>query len=157
MVSTDSIQITDTGKRRTSSVSAEETDKANSGSAINLNGVEITLDESSVLNTNTSLNKKGGDALMFSIGEVDHIGIEKPKWVIRGELDFTSATDKAKIKMLRDLVRTKGYKTLSGDLPDWLDGSDNSSTVNVRVESVRLIHNVGRSVISYQMSLIETE
>jgi hypothetical protein len=155
---TTSIIITDTGKRRTTSVSAEETDKANSGSAFTLKGVEVSLEENALLNTNPAVLKlSGGAATMFGAGEVDHLGIQKPKWTMNGILKDSDATDMAKVKVLRDLVRTKGYKTLGGDVPDYVDGASNSSTVNVRIESVKLTHRSNSDIIDYQITAYETD
>ena len=152
------ITITDTGKRRTTSVSAEETDKANSGSVYTMRGVEVTYEENAILNTGASVGKlSGGSATMFASGEVDHLGIHKPKYTLRGVLSDKSATDLAIIKVLRDLVRTKGYKVLSGTLFDWIDGSANSSTINVVFASMTLNHRANNSVIEYSITAYETE
>jgi hypothetical protein len=154
----DSITITDTGKRRTTSSSAEETDKANSGSALTLYGVEVNYQNEAILNTNPSLAKlSAGAATMFAIGETDHLGIKRPKWTIRGVLDDTSSSHMAVVKVLRDLPRTKGYKTLSGDLPDWMDGTDNASTVNVQVSNVNIQHYSAHNIINYTIEMFETE
>lgn len=153
------ITITDTGKRRTTSASAEETDLANSGSAIALAGLQVTLDEACLLNTNPSLSKlttpsDGGSK--FKIGEVDSIGINIPKWTLVGILDLNVSADRALLQHLRDLTRTKGYKTLSGDLPDLIDGSDDSSTVNVRLQSVKISQRAKSNVIDFTISMFET-
>jgi len=153
------ITITDTGKRSTASGSAEETDMANSGSAITLYGVEVTLEENALLNTNASVSKMASAVSKFSFGEVDHIGIAKPKWTIQGVFndDNASATHLGMIKILRDLNRTKGYKTLLCDLGDWSDGSANSSVVNVCIAGVTMHHRANSNIIDYQISAYETE
>ena len=157
---TDTVIITDTGKRRTSSGSAEETDRANSGNAFTLHGVELSVEYSAMLGTNPVLGKfstAGDAATKWAFGEVNTIGFQKPKWVARGLLDDTNATDLAKVQVLRDLARTKGYKTLAGDLPDWSDGSDNASTVNVHVSSVKIRHVSRHNHIEYTIEMFETE
>lgn len=154
---TTSIIITDTGKRRTNSGTAEETDKANNGSAITLFGVELSLNEEAILNTSPVVNKYSvGADTMFASGEVDALGIQTPKWTVRGILRDNNATDMAKVKMLRDLVRTKGYKTISCTLVDWLDGSANSSTLNVRVGSLQVNHRANTNIIEYSFGMFET-
>jgi hypothetical protein len=157
---TDFITITDTGKRRTSSASAEETDKANSGTTITVYGAELTVEDSSSLNTNPVIGKYSTPtdaATKWAFGEVDTIGVNKPKWTARGLLDQDDSSQMALVKALRELSRTKGYKTLGGDLPDWTDGVDNGSTVNVHVKSVKIIHQSNSNLIDYTIEMYETE
>lgn len=157
---TDSLIITDTGKRSTASASAEETDKANSGTAFTLQGVELTVNYESSLNTTPVLGKfatAGDAATKWDFGEVSTIGFHKPKWTARGVLDDRSATDMAKVAVLSDLPRTKGYKTLGGDLPDWVDGSNNASTVNVHIKNVKIIHKSKSNIVDYTIEMYETE
>lgn len=159
-MTTEYVTITDTGKRRTSSSSAEETDKANGGSAITLNGVELSVEDNAMLNSNPVIAKystASDSATRWASGEVDTIGTEKPKWRARGLLSVDSATDMALVKALRWLAKTKGYKTLAGDLPDWSDGLDNSSTVSVHVESVKIRHSSNSNLIEYDIDMVETE
>lgn len=158
-MATDFVTITDTGKRRTSSASAEETDIANSGSAITLQGVELTFGQETMLNDDPSVGRytTSSDATTkWNHGEVDTLGVNKPTWKARGLIKFASA-NMAQIKHLRDLGRTKGYKTLSGDLPDWMDGNDNASTVSVHVKSVKIRHNSNNDIIEYDIDMVETE
>lgn len=157
---TTTITMTDTGKRRTSSSSAEETDIANSGSAITFFGVELSLAEKAQLNTGSPVGKLSNSAdagSKFTSGEIDHLGIDNPVWNMRFILRDDEATDMALIKHMRDLIRTKGYKTLSGDLPDWTDGTSNSSTVNVRVVGYQALHRSNSNIIECNIQLVETQ
>lgn len=157
---TDVVTITDTGKRRTTSVTAEETDIANSGTTITLKGVELTVDDKALLDTNPVLSKYASSSdsgSKWAYGEVNTTGMEKPKWIARGLLRDTDTTDMALIKALRDLPRTKGYKTLGGDLPDWTNGADDASTVNVHVSSVKIMHRSRSNLIDYTIEMFETE
>jgi hypothetical protein len=153
------ITIKDTGKRQTTSSSAEETDIVNSGTIITLFGVEVVLEYKAVLNKKPVVGKtEGGDpAKKFVSGEVDQFGIEKPKWTIRGILNFDDSTDRSTIQHLKELVMTKGYKELGGDLPDLVDGVDNDSKVNVRVEDVKMQHRSNSNIIDYSITLWETD
>ena len=155
---TDSISITDTGKRTTSSGSAEESDLVNSGSAVSLFGVEVSVEDVCIMNTTPTIGKttSGSATTMFTYGQIDVLGTHQPKWTVKGVLRSDNSTDMAKVKMLRDLPKTKGYKTLSGDLADWSDGSDNSTTVNVFVEKVTLIQFSTHNIIQYTITMYET-
>lgn len=153
------VTITDTGKRRTSSASAEESDLAYGGSAIELKGVELSYEESALLNSNPVISKystPSDQTTAFTHGEVDHIGIGQPMWTVRGVLDLNTSFDRTTIQFLRQLPRTKGYKILSGDVPDHIDGVKDASTVNVRVQSVRMIHRSNSNLIDYTIKMIET-
>lgn len=152
------ITITDTGKRSTASSVSEETDIVNSGSAMTLGGVEIVVEDGAIINTGASFAKlSGSDTTMFAVGEVDHLGTKKPRWTIRGTLSDKNASDMAMVKKLRDLTRTKGYKTLGGTIPDWRDGVLNSSVVNVRIDSVAITHQSSSSIINYSIIAFETD
>ena len=154
------IIITDTGKRTTSSASAEETDIANSGAPITLKGVELTYEERAILNTNASvglLSTPADAGSKYGVGEVDHLGNNKPKWTARGKLEDDKATDLAFIKLFRELDRTKGYKTLGGTVPDWIDGIANGSTVNVHVDSFTLQHRSNSNIMDYTIAMFETD
>jgi hypothetical protein len=157
--STTAITITDTGKRRTSSASAEETDLVNSGSSITLSGVQISLDQKALLNTAPSIGKltTPSDAgTKYANAEVDVLGMSVPAWQIQGRLDLDNSTDRGLLQDLRELTQTKGYKILTGDLPDLIDGSDDASSVNVHVSSVKLIQLANSNIISYTISMMET-
>lgn len=155
---TTQVVITDTGKRGTDSASAEETDLANSGSSITLNDVEVSFTMQALLSDANSMNKyvDGNQNKMYDYAEVDHAGIMNPVWTIKGVLDITSSTDMEAVKQLIQLVRTKGYKTLGGTLPDWVDGLNNSSTVNVRVKEFRPKMSSKGSVMNYDLVLVQT-
>lgn len=154
---TTTITITDTGKRRTSSGTAEETDLANNGSAITLYSVEVTVEEKAILNTNPSIGLlRSGDTSAFTYGEVDIAGIEQPRWTIRGVLDDTNSAHLLMIKVFTDLCRTKGYKMLSGDVPDARNGAIDSSTVSVRFETFVPRHTSDNNIIEYTLTGYET-
>lgn len=155
---TTNVTITDTGKRRTTSSSAEETDIVNSGSAVILYDVEVTFEIKALTSRPDSVGKlvNGSETKMYDYAEIDHIGITNPLWTIRGMLDQTNSADMQKIKQLIELTRTKGYKTLSGTLPDWVDGVSNGSTVNVRVMSFTPIMRANSSVIDFTLKLVQT-
>lgn len=155
---TKSVSITDTGKRTVGGSDVEE--KSNSGSAINLFGVQVSLEEGAVLNTGSALgllSTPSTQTSKFAFGEVDHIGVKKPKWTLAGILRVDNATDMANVKKLRDLVKTKGYKQLTGDLADWSDGTADDSTVNVRIEGVQFIHKSSTNILEYKITCFETE
>ena len=156
---TNFITITDTGKRRTSSGVSEETDIVNSGASLTLYGVEISVDYKTVLNNNPSLYRLSDNTdtgSEWTFGEVDANGIEQPKWSLRGVLNYKVSADRLNLGKLLQLAKTKGYKQLGGDLPDLADGSENSSKVNVHVESVKIIHNSNSSIINYTITMYET-
>lgn len=149
------VTITDTGKRSTSSGSAEETDKANSGTAITLYGVEFTSEEGAILNTAPVLGKlSGASGTMYVPGEVDHLGIQTPKITLRGVLSLSVSNDVNTIVKLRHLVRTKGYKLLAGDIPNALYGG--SGLCPVRIERVSFSQSANSNLINYTITMFET-
>lgn len=153
------ITITDTGKRRTNSVSAEETDIVNSGSSITLYGTQLTLDVAALLNTSPAigkLNDNSDNGSKYAYSEIDHLGSDTPKWILQGVLDLNSSSDRTTLSYLRDLVRTKGYKELGGDLPDLIDGTDDSSSINVRIISIRIAQQAAHNIITYTINMVET-
>lgn len=141
-----SITITDTGKRRVSSSSAEETDKVNNGSAVTLHDVEVTFKIASSTNESPVPSKTISDSGVnaWTWGEVDVNGVVNPIWIIRGILETHDSNDLTLFGQLVDLVRTKGYKTLSGNdmITYYTNAGANAyqlyaavPTVNVRVKS----------------------
>ena len=75
---------------------------------------------------------------------------------LQGVLRDDNATDRLTVGMIVDLVRTKGYKTLAGDLPDLVDGADDSSTVNVQVGDLKMLHRSSSNIIEYTLTMLET-
>lgn len=158
----DTVKITllDTGKRRTTSSSAEEVALANEGSALDLYCSEISVNDEALLQTNPVIGKyetSGDETTAFAFGEVDQIGFGIPKWVLRGVLDFKKTNDKLTVGKLRRFAKTKGVKTISGDLPDLIDGVDNDSVINVRIKSVQIKHIAGDNILVWQMVAHETD
>lgn len=154
------ITITDTGSWRTDSSSVDETSPANNGDPIVLYGVEVDYIEGSLLNTSPSvgmLSDPNDGGSKFATGRVDHIGVKKPKWTVRGVIDSSSDEQLALFKVLRDLNRTKSYKVLSGDLPDFANGVRDNSAVNVRISEVKLISRANTNIIDYTITMYEEE
>jgi len=156
---TTALTITDTGKRRTNSVTAEETDKVNGGVALTLPGVQITLSQKTNLNLAPAIGKlstpsDGGSK--FANSEIDILGVQIPTWQVQGVLDLNNSVDRGLLQDLRELTQTKGYKILTGDLPDLIDGVDDSSSVNVHVSTVKIIQLANSNVINYNLMMMET-
>jgi len=156
---TSTITITDTGKRRTSSVSAEETDIVNSGSSISLHGIQLSLDEGALLNKSPAislLSTPSSAGTRWAMGEIDLAGIKNSIWTIAGVLNLDSSTDRTTLNHLRLLTKTKGYKILGGDIPDLVDGADDNTTINVHVSSFKVEQQAKHNILAYTLTLYET-
>jgi hypothetical protein len=156
-VSFNTVTITDTGKRRTNSAVAEETDKANNGTAISLHGVDSSYSIKALLNTASSIGKlSGGETTQYTNGEVDHVGVTQPRLSIRGVLNIKSNADMLVLKEVVRLAKTKGYKTVVGDLHYAVTGWGGSTPINVRVESVDVTQRSNSNIIDYNINCYET-
>jgi len=112
-----SITITDTGKRSTDASSVTEKHLVKNGEGIVLPDVDITFKMEMNMTNEPMPNKfvDNDQAKAFSWDKLDLISISFPNWTIQGTLDMTDSTDVTLFRRLCDLVRTKGYKTISGN------------------------------------------
>lgn len=154
---TKTLTITDTGKRSTASATADEVELVNEGNPITLNGVEITFDFKS-MNSNPAtvgkLSNGSGSALDYT--EVDLIGVEQPKFTVRGLLNMDVADDVEKIFHLKRLLVTKGYKELDDWLSNKLGALNGTAKIPVRVTELRMQYVAGQNLVEYSFNMTET-
>lgn len=162
------IKIQDTGKRSVGDSSAQETDKANSGSDIILNAVEITLEQEKLHNSDPEVNKFVDDdtTKMYRWSDIDVTGVDKRKWIVRGSLKGSSTSDMEKFSQLCSLIRTKGYKKLKPHSSDPLhvgggiiaysnEADAPLSSINVRVAAFTANSESKSETVEYELQLVE--
>lgn len=162
------IKIQDTGKLSVGDSSAQESDKANSGSEIDLKGVEINMEMEQLMNTDPAigLTVGGSTDTMYTWPHIDVTGIDRRKWIVRGVLDATGGTDMTTFSQLCSLVRTKGYKLLKpfsgnplhtggGILAYCHESGAPLSSINVRVKSFTATATSEKSTVNYELQLME--
>lgn len=121
MVYLTTIVLTDTGKRRVTSASAEETemapgDNGTAGAGLTLYGVEITYNMDTNASDEPSLSRyeNADQTEIYGLSESDTSGIKIPGIVIRGVFDMTTNSGRKLFAALVKMTKTKGVKTLSG-------------------------------------------
>jgi len=166
------ITLSDTGKRRVSSASAEETTTATS---VTLNVTSVSYSIGKGIKTQPTLSKSENDdsTLVMGISETQLQGVTDSEININGVLDGTSTTD---LIAFGDLVRhckTRGVKKLTGVTPAscplnylnyrdtyFQDVSKTAATVNagvyVRIKAFRFTQGAGRKYTSYTLTCVET-
>jgi len=162
------IKITDTGKRAVGDLAAQETDIANSGAAIELKSVEITMEQEQMMNIDPAIAKtvSNDSAKMFTWPDIDVTGVDFRKWTIRGVLDSTSLTDMQTYSQLCSLVRTKGYKILApfsgnplhaggGIIAYSNEAGAPLSSINVRIKVFTSNVRSTEGTINYSIELVE--
>lgn len=87
------------------------------GNALNLNIMSIKVEHKALLTTDPEPQKKKSDDenKRYEQGEVDHNGIEIPKWTLKGVVDVSDVSQLQDWGRLVHMVATKGYKTLGFD------------------------------------------
>jgi hypothetical protein len=158
-----SITITDSGYRQVPTTGSETT-KANSGSAVTLKSVKLSLDMSTLINDEpTKQFVSDVDTNAFTFGEVDKNGLNMPVWKVGGVLDMSLAADQVVLANLIECVQTKGFKQLGTTdtatntvFLRWTDTTAVTS-VNVRVKSFNCKQDAESNVVKYTLNLVETK
>jgi hypothetical protein len=162
-----SITITDTGKRATSDTSVNETHLIDDGVGVTLPDIDISFSMSANLAQDPVPNKfvTNGQTKAFSWDKLDIVSLAFPKWTIQGVLDMTDNDHLLLFRKLCDLVRTKGYKTISGNwmTDNYTDYGSNAyqifttlPTVRVRVSAFTGKNSAQNpNIVNYSLELIQ--
>ena len=169
------IKIKDTGKRRVSSASAEETEIVDSGAWITLNVTRITYGITCEVNDGSVISKFENNDVTEIYGgdEIDKMGINVPTWTMSIKIDTTSPTDLETFAKLVKLTKTKGVKMISGDdtsasiinyvnyYDDYFqDISKTANAINsgiyVRIKGLRVEEDANKKYSTVTLNLIET-
>ena len=161
-MATTNIQIQDSGYRQVPTTGAE-TDVTNSGTAVTLKAISLSLSIDSMLNTDPSKQYVSGvDTNKYTFGEVDKNGLGFPSWRVEGILDMGDADDRTTLANLYDLVLTKGYKKLitTDDVDNkiflrWTNTTPVTS-INVRVKNLNVKQTPEANTIKYTLNVVET-
>jgi len=134
------LTITDSGYKKTDDSDTKETDIVNNGSAITIYDVEVTLSMGMMVSTKSVPGKIIGSGQAYSWGDADVIGANMAIWTVRGSLDLTNSTDVTTFGQLCDLNRTKGYKTLGGNImvTSYTDAGANAYQLYTSVPTVKV-------------------
>ena len=115
------IKIRDLGKRRVTSASAEETEKAPgddgvAGSWLTLTVNEITYNLEVGTSDKPSLNRyeNSSQTEIYGLSEIDTCGIKVPTITLRGSFDMTLASGRKTFAALVKIGKTKGIKGITG-------------------------------------------
>jgi len=160
------ITIKDTGKRYVGGADPGE-DKANGGNLITIPGVTLSYGLDAGVDDAPEVNKKedsNNPLKMYDYPVVDKMGVSAPSWTVGGVIDsretvFDPTNDQyglALFGILNSLVRTKGYKELTGDLPSYSNEGVSDTTVNCRVRSLAIQNESVNNIIKWTLSLVET-
>ena len=175
MVFKTQIKIKDTGKRRVSSSSAEETEIVDSGNWITLNVSRIQYNITGEVNDGAVISKFENDDVteIYGSGEIDKFGINVPTWTLSIKIDTTSSTDLEMFAKLVKLTKTKGVKLISGvttsaSIINYVNYYDNyfqdisktASAVNsgiyVRIKGLRIEEDANKKYSTVTLNLTET-
>lgn len=158
-----SITLTDTGKRRVSDSAANESVKANSGSAVTLRvnsitykvGVNLGDEAYKKYKSDTSTNE-------FDWPEVHKGSLNPAGWILKGILDMSLSADQTVMGNLVQMAKTKGYKEL-GTTNDanntimirWSEETAVTSK-DVRVKEINFRQVPRSSKVNWTLTLLET-
>lgn len=163
-----SITITDTGKYTTRDAAVTDEVKANSGSAITLKGVKITLDLTQLLGVGPVVSKLKNDTAteQYDFTEVDSQGFEFPKWKIEGRFNFNNSADRTNFHNICKCAITKGIKKIDTDAGDTKTTpmtkyslyADSASVtyIYVKIKHIHFEQNARSNMITYVIEAIET-
>ena len=118
----------DLGKRRVTSASAEETEKAPGNDGVAGSWLTLYLEEV-IYNLEVNTSDKGAltrfeglrtdssatrQAEIYGLTECDTSGIKVPTWTLRGTCDLTLTSGRKMFAALVKMCKTKGVKEISG-------------------------------------------
>lgn len=170
MVTPVDVKITDTGKRRVISGSAEETRLVAFGAEITLKGVEVVLEIEAMVNDAPQPNKfeSNDQTQVWGLPEIDAVGMQSPKWTIRGALDMNDTNDMILFSQILRCLKTKGVKLLKCNMASYVAYEDSSycdmaKTMNatitgvyVRPTSFTATQTAESNIINYTIELRES-
>jgi len=158
------VTIKDTGKPNVGGADPGNT-KANGGALITLPGVTISYGLESGLEDSAVVNKRTSTTGIFDYPEVDKMGVSAPSWTVNGIIDTGETTFNPAlgqygldlIGILNTLLRSQGYKELTGDLPDYsAEATPGTTTVNCRVKSLSISDEAVSNICKWTLGLVET-
>lgn len=168
------VWIKDTGKLRTSSTSAAETDSVSGGATVTLSSYvnSIKCEESAFLNSKGSpfIYENNDSSKQSRYAEVDQVGMDIPNWTMELVFKCDDATALQVYGQVMRLARTKGYKQFyASNIVEYYAyeedyyGNDSKSAntvlsyINVRVLRATSDFDANGNKMTVKLEMVETE